>query len=83
MKKRIIDYFELPSKDAEILRKQAIDENGPGTILKDFQTFLDFIQARSEELTRINRLLPLKSLPILNAKMTHPIKINSEAFSTG
>lgn len=65
----------LPPEYEKILRNQVIDENGPGTILPDFEVFLDFIGAEGTEVTGKNNLLPMKSLAPLNQRLTHPLDL--------
>jgi hypothetical protein len=63
------------SPDAErLLRDLEIDEDGPGTILKDFRMLLDFVRKGDVLVTRAQQL-PLPPLPVLNSRMTHPLKL--------
>lgn len=67
---------ELPSlteSQQELLQELSIDENQPGTILRDFQTLIDFLQPKGVEVSSVNNLLPLKVLSELNLRLTHPI----------
>ena len=54
-----------------ILDQQSI----PGTILKDMNTFLDFIQEHPLEITGKKGLLPNHCLASINIKMSHPLKL--------
>ena len=56
----------------KVLIEQTIDENQPAVILRDFEVFLNFIAAEDLEASGINELLPIKSLPALNALLTKP-----------
>jgi hypothetical protein len=58
------------------LTHQTIDENNPGTILKDFNTFLQLIKDEGIEVSGKNSLFPLKLLPELNALLISPIRID-------
>ncbi|MCK4487201.1 MAG: plasmid pRiA4b ORF-3 family protein [Desulfobacterales bacterium] len=66
-----------PSVEKEqILRNQVVDENGPGTILRDFEIVLGFIGTKGIKVSARHGFFPLKSLSELNAQLTHPIEIN-------
>ena len=65
----------LSAKAQKILREHHIDEEGPGTILKDFETLLDFVRTESPSVSKKNNLLPMKTLPSLNARMAKPFNI--------
>lgn len=65
------------SPDAEqILKQQAIDEDRPGTLLRDFQTLLDFIGTEGSQVSGKFDLLPVTSVQELNKQMSHPIAVN-------
>jgi len=66
---------ELPISDAlqQILRTQPIDTNRPGSVLRDFETLLDFIGERGVKTTSKDYLLPQSGLEKLNAEMTRPV----------
>lgn len=66
----------LPDVAAEILKQQAIDENRPGTLLRDFQTLLDFIGSEGSPVSGKFDLLPVKTVQELNNKMSHPVAVN-------
>ncbi|BAY08880.1 plasmid pRiA4b ORF-3 family protein [Calothrix sp. NIES-2098] len=68
---------ELPSlteSQQQLLKELSIDENQPGTILRDFQTLIDFLQPKGVEVSSVNNLLPLKVLSELNLRLSHPIE---------
>ena len=67
---------KLASKHQAILRQQTIDEDSPGTILKDFASLLDFIGGEGIAVSGKHDLLPMKRLPELNAQFTHPIELD-------
>lgn len=58
-----------------LLISQTIDDNGPGTIPRDFETLLDFIGDKGTEVSKTNHLLPMRSLGDLNARLAHPIEL--------
>lgn len=60
----------------QILQDQIIDENGPGTILRDFEIILDFVGSDGVTVSASTNQLPLKLLGELNARLTHPIEID-------
>jgi hypothetical protein len=61
--------------DAEVLRRQTINENQPGSILRDFEIFLDFVRDRELKASGVNQLLPMNSLGELNALLAKPLDI--------
>lgn len=67
---------KLTPDQRQTLSNQIIDENGPGTILRDFDTLLDFIGPAGVEVGGKHQLLPMKRLGELNARLTHPIEID-------
>ncbi len=60
------------------LLKQTIDENQPASILRNFEIFLNFVATNDLAASGKKELLPIKSLPDLNALLTKPfdIKLN-------
>jgi len=66
----------LTEEQQQLLQQRPIDENSPGTILRDFQTLLDFLHPNGIEVSGIHNLFPLKSLPELNSRLSHPIETN-------
>lgn len=59
----------------KLLRHQTIDENQPGSILRDFGIFLNFVRERELKASGINHLLPMDSLGELNAQLAKPVEI--------
>lgn len=66
----------LTESQQQLIGQQTIDENSPGTILRDFQTLLDFLHPNGIEASGVHHLFPLKSLPELNSLLSHPIATN-------
>jgi len=66
----------LSSEDEQLLHQQAIDETGPGTILHDFQAVLDYIGLQGIEVSNKTQFFPLKVLPDINQRFSHPIQID-------
>jgi len=58
----------------ESLRRQTIDKNGPGTILRDFETLLEFIGPDGVRATGKYHLLPIDRLFELDARMSLPLR---------
>lgn len=58
-----------------ILKNQVIDENGPGTILKDFDVLLNFIQSNRTEVSKTNNLLPMHVLEPLNQTLSSSLEV--------
>jgi len=56
---------------------QHIDNSGPGTILADFETLLDFVTAGVRS-TGQYHLLPMDRLRELDERMAHPLRPNLE-----
>ncbi len=61
--------------DKNILKNQIIDESSPGTILRDFNSLLDYIESNTIEATKSKYHFSMKHLRPINEQFTHPIKI--------
>jgi len=59
---------------ADLLRQQVIDLNGPGTVLADFQSLLEFIGPEGLRSTSKYHLLPLERLRELDERMRKPLR---------
>jgi len=70
-----LEHLPCSAEDRQILTAQKIDDHGPGTILRDFDTLLEVVGVRGIAVTAQNYLLPLSALVPLNARMTHPIEL--------
>lgn len=66
----------LTLADQQLLQDQAIDESGPGTILRDTETILDFIGSDGITVSAKTNHLPPKTLAALNAELTQPVEID-------
>lgn len=64
-----------PDKIA-LLTQTVITETSPGTILKDFQTLLNFIGEKGIVVSANNHSLPMKSLGEFNQLLSEPIQID-------
>ena len=58
----------------DILRTQPIDDSHPGTILRDFQTLLEFVGTGGIETGGKNFRLPMSALSELDGRMTNPLR---------
>jgi len=56
-----------------LLASQTIDENGPGSVLNDFEVLLGFLDQGMRTMGK-HHLLPIAQLPELDARMTHPVR---------
>jgi hypothetical protein len=64
----------LRRQHKRLLRKTVVDENGPGTVLHDFEAFMAFFKERELPLTGMHQL-PRRVLPDLNARLARPLQI--------
>jgi hypothetical protein len=68
------EKLKFSSKHKRVLRKLVIGESGPGTILRDFEMLLGYLRERELPVTGKHQL-PLRVLPEINARLTHPLKL--------
>jgi hypothetical protein len=66
---------KLSVEQRQMLRQQVISEDGPGTILRDFDTLLDLVGLDGIQVTDSQHFLPVKVLPQFNAKLARPIQL--------
>jgi len=64
----------IPDEAQQTLREQQINEDGPGTILRDFDTLLTFIGEDGLKTTGKYRFLPQAKLNELNERMCRPVR---------
>lgn len=74
MYKQSPQELSFSAKHKRLLRRLTVDENGPGTVLHDFQAFLDFLAGRETPLTGTLQL-PLRLLPEINARLARPLQL--------
>ena len=65
--------FGISDSAQRILRDQDIDDNGPGTVIADFETVLQFIGNDGLKTTSKYYLLPQSKLDALNLQMSRPV----------
>ena len=66
---------EFTARDEALLKEMVITNDGPGTILRDFEVLLDYVQTNEPTVTK-NYQLPMKALEPINGCLTHPIPHN-------
>lgn len=59
----------------QVLRSQRIDEHGPGTVLRDFASLLNFIGEREIRVSGKHQFLPMQLLAEINARLSRPLNI--------
>jgi hypothetical protein len=64
-----------------VLRRQQITESEPGTVVGDFENFLDFIASGNVFASGKHDLLPMDALAALNARMARPLVIRLKRTS--
>ena len=57
------------------LRALEVSQEGPGTVLRDFQMLLSFVRERELPVSKTYQLPPRKVLPEINARLAHPIEL--------
>jgi hypothetical protein len=67
--------MSLKKREQNILQQQTIDDEGPGTVLRDFSTLLSFIGSDGIQVSGKHHFLPLKRLAELNAAMVKPVEL--------
>src|SRR5215212_6032175 len=65
----------LSSKHQRILQGQAISDDEPGRVSRDFETLLDFVGERAIKVSGIHQILPMNVLAELNAQLSKPLRI--------
>ncbi len=68
--------LKLTEKHRRILLDNGIDETGPGTIVRDFETLLAIIGRDGIAITGKHRLISIKHLGQINQSLVDPIEIN-------
>ena len=66
--------FKLMPRHEQLLRDTTIDEDGPGSILRDFESLLSYIGEQTVQITRTYNLR-LRYLRELNACFTNPLEL--------
>ena len=66
---------ELSARAEQLPGEPPIDQNQPGTILRDFQTFVDFVGTDGLRTAGQHHLLPHTCLAELNGRMGRPLDV--------
>ncbi len=66
---------QLTAAHEKILRSQTIDKNGPGSIVRDFETLLRFVGENELAASGVLHLPPMTVVPQLNEAMANPIDV--------
>lgn len=69
------EVLEWTDEHERTLRSLEISEQGPGTILRDFEALLSFVRERELPVSKTYELLPLKVLPQINARLAQPVEL--------
>jgi Plasmid pRiA4b ORF-3-like protein len=67
--------LEWTGEHERTLRALAVDEDGPGTVLHDFQMLLSYVRERELPVSKAHQLPPLQALPEINARLAHPVTL--------
>jgi hypothetical protein len=70
-----LEPIELTEEDVRALRTLQVDENGPGTILHDFEALLSFVRGRDLPVSKVNQEPSRTLLPQINALLASPIEV--------
>jgi hypothetical protein len=73
---QIKDKLPLTEDKKQLLQQKTISQNTPGTILRDFQTILEFLQPEGVEISSTHHQFSLKYLQQLNSQLSYSIDIN-------
>ena len=74
IRKVSFERLEVSSVHSQVLKEAVISDSGPGTILKDFDTLLDYLRKQELPVAGI-RQLPRNVMAEMNARLTHPIQL--------
>jgi hypothetical protein len=66
---------QLTEVQRQILRAQVIDADHPGTVLRDFQTLLDFVGTEGVKAAGKYNLLPLDKIDELDQLLIQPLRL--------
>ena len=66
--------FKLTPEHEQLLRDTTIDEDGPGTILRDFEALLSYVGKRKFQVTK-GYNLRLRDVRQINDRLTTPLQL--------
>jgi hypothetical protein len=65
-----------PAEMRRVFEREMSEPTVAGTILRDFETLLDFIGEEGQPVSGQYNLFPLKVLPDLNARLARPLQVD-------
>lgn len=68
-------FPSVPREAQQLLRTQKFGERSPGTVLADFEMLLESIGSEGVAAGGVHHLLPIASLPELNARLSSPMAV--------
>lgn len=74
MRKVSFERLEVSSVHSQVLKEAVISDSRPGTILKDFDTFLNYLRKQELPVAGTHQL-PRNVMAEMNARLTHPIQL--------
>jgi hypothetical protein len=74
IRKVSFERLEVSSVHSQVLKEAVISDSGPGTILKDFDTLLDYLRKQELPVAGTHQL-PRDVVAEMNARLTHPIQL--------
>ena len=69
--------FKLTAAQKQSLRDQAIADDHPGTVLRDFRMILDSLGTKGVEAGGQYNLLPIKLIADLDSRLSRPLRLES------
>lgn len=67
--------MSLKKHELKILQQQTINDEGPGTVVRDFATLLNFIGSEGIQASGTYHFLPMQRLTELNAHLSKPVEL--------
>jgi len=74
IRKVSFERLEVSSVHSQVLKEAVISDSGPGTILKDFDTLLNYLRKQELPVAGTHQL-PRNVVAEMNARLTHPIQL--------
>ncbi len=67
--------MSLSKHEQTILKQQTINDEGPGTVARDFTTLFNLIASEGIQASGVHHFLPMQRLAELNARLIKPIEL--------
>ena len=67
--------MSLKKHEQTILQQQIINDESPGTVVRDFETLLNFIGSEGIQASGKHHFLPMQRLTELNARLINPVEL--------